>query len=115
MAVEGAVLQGDAGCRLAAGGIARRWRQRESCAVKAQTVFRGVFDETFCIDRAGKMVVKIAAFWHLLQKGVQKQRLVADRLKISGSFLLSRSSRCRLFLRPGRGNTNCNKNSQQTE
>jgi hypothetical protein len=32
--------------------------------------------------------MKIAALGHLLQKGVQKQRLVADRIKISGGLLL---------------------------
>ena len=87
MPVKRAVLQGDAGGRLAAGGITRRLREGESCAVNAQTVLHGELDEAFRIDRAGKMVVKIATLGHLLQKCVQKQRLVADGLKISGGLL----------------------------
>jgi len=88
MAIKNAVLQGDTCGRLADGRIARRLREGESCAINTQTVLHGELDKDFRIDRAYKMVVKIAALGHLLQKSVKKQRLVADRLKISGGLLL---------------------------
>ena|SRR6476661_9275068 len=88
MAVKIALLQGDAGGRLAGGGIARRLRERKSGAVDTQAVLHGVLDKAFRIDRAGKMVMEIAALGHLLEKRMQKQRLVANRIKIAGGLLL---------------------------
>jgi hypothetical protein len=88
VAVKSTVLQGDGGWRLAAGGIARRWRERKSYTIDAQAILDSKSDKAFRIDRAGKMIVKIATLWHLLQESVQKQRLVANRIKISGGLLL---------------------------
>jgi hypothetical protein len=88
MAIERAVLQGRARGKLASAGVARWLRDRKIRAIHTQTIFHSKLDKALRIDRAGKMVVKIAALGHLLQEDVQEQWLIADRLKISCGLLL---------------------------
>jgi hypothetical protein len=114
VAIERTVLQGDASWRLACSGIAWRRRERKGCAINAQAILRGVLDEAFRIDCAGEMVMKVAALRHLLQERVQKQRLIAHRLKISSGLLFCERGRRSFFLRPTGGSANRKENGEQT-
>ena len=78
VAIERRILQNHAGGRLVVARITWRLYQGEGDAVNAQFILDCPIDEAFRINCAGEMVVKVSAFGHLLQEGMQEQRLVAD-------------------------------------
>jgi hypothetical protein len=93
MIAIGALNCGLAGVRRARGIAGRRQKVRRA-AIHAEVVACRIVDPTLCVDGATHVIVQVAALGHLLEKGEQQGRIVADRIELAGSSLLGSLSAC---------------------
>ena len=85
MVVIGATNRGLRGVSLT--GIARRADQPRGRAIDAEVIGSGEVDQILGIDRPVQVVVQIATFWNVMQKGEQQLRLLSDGFQITRRLL----------------------------
>ena len=101
LVIENMIAVSTLNCRfigvLRARGIAGRSQKIRGAAIYAKVVACRIVDPALCVDGATHVIVQVAALGHLLEKGKQQGRILADRIEVASCAFLGR------FRHDGRG------------